>query len=78
MEETPGNENKVVGMDNKPLNKQKHGSKQDVVSTPLEGSVAHRGQVDYQNCMLHSFSCYLEEAEAFNRHLTDLARHTAR
>ena len=53
-------------------NENKDGSKQDVGLTTVEG------QVDYQNCMLHSFSCYLEEAEAFNRHLTDLAKHTAR
>ena len=65
MEETQGNENK-------------DGSKQDVGLTTVEGGVPNQGQVDYQNCMLHSFSCYLEEAEAFNRHLTDLARHTAR
>ena len=33
---------------------------------------------DYQKCILPSFSCYLEEADAFNRHLTNLAQHTAR
>ena len=78
MEEKQGNENKEVGMDDKPLNENTLGSKQDAESTPLEGRVPNRGQIDYQNCMLHYFSCYLEEAEAFNRHLTDLARHAAR
>ena len=31
-----------------------------------------------QACIIPSFSCYLEESEAFNRHLTNLATHTAR
>ena len=33
---------------------------------------------DSQTCIIPSFSCYLEESEAFNRHLTNLASHTAR
>ena len=32
----------------------------------------------YQNQSLPSFSCYIEEADAFAKHLTDLAQHTAR
>ena len=78
MEDAKGDTN-ISDQDSHPLKLFPQPDKDETVD-PISRheTTAHRVPVNYQDCMLPSFSCYLEEAEAFNQHLTDLARHTAR
>ena len=78
MENVQGNVNNTKHKDNKPLqvNLKLH-KEENAESIAKKDTALRKDRVIFQKCVLPSFGCYLEEAETFNQHLTDLAQHTA-